>query len=164
MHCNIGLCDPPTPQSADGGSVPSSNPLNDDAPMNENSFAADYNVSATLYADALELYENAIERFNNVTMLADELVRQIQTGTLILENATIIGISVLSAPPPVPPTPPVIPPQFENISRNVNVSLVIVEEPPSPPQGSDEGGDEEGEVLFSIPVQLVVSLEPHAQV
>ena len=155
------------PQSVGGGStVPSSNPLNDDAPMNEDGFAAEYNSSAELYADALEMYEEAVEKFNSVTMLADELVKKVQTGALNLENNTIIGISVLSAPPPAPPTPPIIPPQFENITKNENVTLIVVDEPPSPPPGGEgeREGDGQKEVLFTIPAELVVSMEPHVQV
>ena len=137
----------------------STNPLNDDAPSNVTIFAAQYNSSAAMFVEELADYFEDLEKHNNITMIVDELVQQVQTGNLTFENATILGLSVLSAPPPAPPTPPVVPPEYENVTTSGNVTLVEVTAPPPPPVVSSGGSDTE--LSFSIPTALKVLMQPH---
>lgn len=127
------------------------------------SFATEYNTSALEYMTALDTYQEEVEKFDSIVMIADELVKQVQTGSLTLENATILGVSVVSSPPPTAPPLPVIPPQYENITTNSNVTLVVVESPPTPPS-TGSGEDTGTETNFTIPTELVVSMEPPEQV
>ena len=142
----------------------STNPLNDDAPSNITSFAAQYNLSAAVYIEELAAYIEQLDKHSNITMVVDELVRLVQTGSWSPENATILGLAVQSAPPPALPTTPVIPPQYENVTKSGNVTIVDV--PTPPPTVSISGGntDSEVELTFSIPTTLVVSMEPHPTV
>ena len=157
-HCLLFLTQ--TPVSA---TVPSANPLNDDTPADEISFAAEYNSSAALYADALQTYINEVAKQNNITMVTDKLITLVQTGALTLQNATILGVSVLPPAPPAAPTPPVIPPQFENVIKSGNVTLVSISDPPPPPAVPNGGGDGE-EIGFLIPTRLNVSKQPEQEV
>ena len=157
-HCLLFLTQTPVSTT-----VPSANPLNDDTPANENSFAAEYNSSAALYADALEMYINEVAKQNNITVVADKLITLVQTGSFTLQNATILGVSVFYPPIPALPTPPVIPPQFENVTKSGNVTLVNVSEPP-PPLAVPNGGGDGGEISFSIITRLNVSKQPEQEV
>ena len=143
--------------------VPSANPLNDDTPADEISFAAEYNSSAALYADALEMYINEVAKLNNNTLVADKLITLVQTGSFTLQNATILGISVFYPPIPAQPTPPAIPPLYADLIKNV--TLVNVSDPSSSiTVHNGGGGGNGGEISFSIITRLNVSKQPEQEV
>ena len=154
-HCLLFLTQTPVSTT-----VPSPNPLNDDTPANEISFAAEYNSSAALYADALQTYINKVAKLNNITVVADKLITLVQTGSLPLQNATILGISVFYPSIPAAPFYPVIPPLF----NETNVTLVNVSEPTLSSAVLNGGGGDGGEINFSIITSLNVSKQPEQEV
>ena len=95
-------------------------------------------------------------------MLGNTVVELIQTGNPDIKNASIVGLTVIPASLPSQPSLPVIPPQFENITDNSNVTLASVTKPPVPVNGINRG--KQNEIKFVIPSELVVSMEPHIQV
>ena len=109
------------------------------------------------------MYINEVAKQNNITVVADKLITLVQTGSFTLQNATILGVSVFYPPIPALPTPPVIPPQFENVTKSGNVTLVNVSEPP-PPLAVPNGGGDGGEISFSIITRLNVSKQPEQEV
>lgn len=92
------------------------------------------------------------------------MIFQVLTGELDseLENVTVTGVTVVPATPPAPPTPPVIPPDYENITEEANVTITVVEEPPTTPPPPVE--EEEEEVVYTIPTEMRVTMEPWEEV
>lgn len=96
-------------------------------------------------------------------MLGNTVVELIQTGSPDIKNASIVGLTVIPASLPSQPSLPVIPPQFENITDNSNVTLASVTKPSVPVNGIINRG-KQNEIKFVVPSELVVSMEPHIQV
>ena len=93
-HCLLFLTQTPVSTT-----VPSANPLNDDTPANEiSSLQSTTHQRHSTLIDALEMYINEVAKLNNNTMVADMLITLVQTGSLTLQNATILGISVFYPP------------------------------------------------------------------
>lgn len=95
-------------------------------------------------------------------MLGNTVVDLVQTGSPGIKNASIVGLTIIPASLPSQPSLPVIPPQFENITDNSNVTLASVTKPLEPVNGIKRG--KQNEIKFAIPSELVVSMEPHIQV
>ena len=91
------------------------------------------------------------------------MVELIQTSDPNLMNASIVAISVIPASSPAVPIVPVIPPKFENITEDSNITITMVEEPIIDEE-EPTGGVNNGVIKFTIPSELTVSMEPHEEV
>lgn len=97
---------------------------------------------------------DAVEDIESMNMLGDMLVDLVQTGSPDLENYSIVSISLSPATPPTLPQVPVIPPSFENITKNYNITLVPI----------DGGNDNDDVIMFTVPSELVITKAPPKEV
>ena len=77
----------------------------------------------------------------------------------------MIGITVVPAVAPAPPSVPVIPPVYENVTTEDNVTLAPVEEiPTEPPITAEPGEGEQEGIVYTIPTEMRVTMEPQEEV
>ena len=98
-----------------------------------------------------------------MNQLADSVVELAQIGGL--QEFFVNSVDVLPAVAPAAPNPPVVPPQYNNITSSNNVTLVVVNNDTTTVNqpGSDQDGSTDP-MEFTIPSNLVVSMEPSPNV
>ena len=97
-------------------------------------------------------------KVDEVNKIGSDIVELIQIGGL--HNFSINDIQLLPAIAPAMPSPPVVPPEYLNITDNVNVMLTTINQTVA----SESPQDGLSPLKFVIPSKLVVSLEPSANV
>ena len=71
-----------------------------------------------MYLESINEYNMRLEAYEEVTAIADDLAELVQTGNLVLDNVTLLGVTIELAPPPPAPEAPVIPPDYEDTVSN----------------------------------------------